>query len=165
MEDQPRRVPLPWSRSCYVCGAENSRGLRLRSYRVGDHIELPFTPDRSLAGWSDVIHGGIIATLLDEVMTWAAILGSERPCYAAELRVRLQRPLRSGTACVAIGRMASARRRIFDTEAWLRDAGGEALAGATGRYMPVPADQLAAFSEDMVFAPGCLDLSHVFGRR
>lgn len=156
------RILLPWTRSCWVCGQDNPLGLRARSYKVGDTVQLPCTPGREHSGWSDVVHGGFVATVLDEVMTWAAILGSRQSVFAADLSVRMHSPLRTGTACTAVGRMLRDRRRVFDAEAWLEDDVGRIYARATGRYMPVPREQVAAFHADFVSAPECLDLSAIF---
>jgi acyl-coenzyme A thioesterase PaaI-like protein len=161
---QPERTPLPWSRFCFVCGADNPIGLRARSYKVGGAIELPFVVRPEFAGWSEVAHGGLIATVLDEVMTWAAILGSEKPCFAAELTVRLQKPLPPRTDCVAVGSVTAMRRSIADTAAFLRDTGGQIYARATGRYMPVPPDRMAHLRQDFVRTPDCLDVARFFGQ-
>ncbi len=155
------RLLLPWSRSCFVCGEANPRGLRARSFKVGDRVELPFVAKREFAGWSEVIHGGLIATVLDEVMTWAALIASRRGCFAAEFSVRLQRPLPPETSCVAVGRLATARRRIFDTEAWLRDGAGIVYARATGRYLPIPPDRVAAMRHDFVAGEGSLAIGDI----
>jgi acyl-coenzyme A thioesterase PaaI-like protein len=159
------RIPLPWCRSCFVCGADNPVGLRARCYKAGDAVELPFTTRREHCGWSEVLHGGLIATVLDEVMTWAAILGSDRPCFAAEFSVRLLEPLPSGVACVATGRLLQARRRVFDVEGQLADAAGRLYARATGRYLPAPRERLRHLREDFVSSDACLDLAHIFDPR
>ena len=156
------RIPLPWSRSCFVCGQDNPLGLRARSYRVGDTVELPFTTRIEHSGWSDVMHGGLIATVLDEVMTWAAILGSGKPCFAADFSVRMLAPLRAGVACTAVGRMVADRRRVFDVESHLADSAGLVIARASGRYMPVPAERVPHLREDFVTPPGCLDIRQIF---
>ena len=44
------RKPLPWSRSCFVCGEDNPLGLRARSFLVGDQVELEFSPRPEYAG-------------------------------------------------------------------------------------------------------------------
>lgn len=155
MAEEAKRIPLPWSRSCFVCGESNPRGLRARSWLVGEFIELPFETDPELVGWLDVIHGGIIATILDEVMTWAAIVRRERPCFAAEFSVRLRRPLPPRTRCVARARVSGERRQIADTEAELRDEAGLLYASATGRYMSMPETNQLAAHHDFVTAPGC----------
>ena len=157
------RYLLPWTRSCWVCGQDNPIGLRAFSFKVGDRVELPFTTRPEHAGWSDVIHGGFIATVLDEVMTWAAILGSNKPVFAADFTVRLLEPLRAGLACTAIARLKENRRRVFDLESWLEDGAGKVWARGTGRYMPVPADQFASFHADFVASAECLNLDHIFG--
>jgi len=158
-----RRVPLPWTRSCFVCGEANPEGLQARCYKVGDEIEMPFVARPQHAGWNGVLHGGLVATVLDEVMTWAAIVGSGRACYAADFTVRLLKPLPPGTACVAAARLSLARRRIFDTEAELRGEAGELFSRSTGRYMPVPRDQLGALRRDLVRCEACLSLDALFG--
>ncbi|MFQ5599557.1 MAG: PaaI family thioesterase [Candidatus Krumholzibacteriia bacterium] len=162
-EQRAERIPLPWSRSCYVCGQDNPQGLRARCFKVGDTVELSLTTRREHSGWNDVIHGGFIATVLDEVMTWAAIVGSERPCFAAEFSIRMVEPLAPEIRCIAAARMTGARRRIVDTEAWLRDDEGRTYAKATGRYMPVPGSRMRHLRDDFVTSEECLDLAHIFG--
>jgi len=155
MAEEAERVPLPWSRSCFVCGESNARGLRARSWLVGDRIELPFHAHPDLVGWQDVTHGGIITTILDEVMTWAAIVRSERPCFAAEFSVRLRRPLPPETRCVATGWIENTRRRILEPASELRDVEGTLYASASGRYMEMPPGHAGIARHDFVTAPGC----------
>ena len=55
---------------CFACGAENPHGLRLSGFRrEGDDYVVEFTPQRHHQGWQGITHGGIAATILDEVMT------------------------------------------------------------------------------------------------
>ena len=140
------RIMLPWSRLCLVCGQDNPIGLRARSYLVGDTVQLGWTTRLEHSGWSHVTHGGFIATVLDEVMTWAAILGSQKSVFAADFSVRMVETLPPGVPCVANARMTRARRRIFDVESWLEDEDGRTYARASGRYMPVPPERLAHLS-------------------
>ena len=158
----PPRQMLPWTRSCMVCGQDNPVGLRARSYVSGDIVQLPFTTRAEYAGWSNVMHGGFIAMVLDEVMTWAAILGSGLPCFAADFSVRLQEALPASIACTAVARMSEHRRKVFDTEAWLEDDAGRLYARASGRYLQVPAERMAHFRSDFVTSPECMDLELIF---
>jgi len=100
--------------------------------------------------------------VLDEVMTWSSIVGSRKPCYAAEFTVRMVKPLAPGTACVAVGKMIENRKRIFNTEGTLMAAeGAEVYARATGRYMIVPQDKMDEFRNDFICAPDCHDISDI----
>jgi acyl-coenzyme A thioesterase PaaI-like protein len=160
----PERILLPWCRSCIVCGEDNPIGLRARCFKVGESVQLPFETRSEYAGWSNVMHGGFIATVLDEVMTWAAILASNKPCFAADFNVRMQETLSANTSCTAVSRLLKARRRIFDVEGSLADVEGRVYARATGRYMPVPHERAAHFRDDFITSDECLDLRHIFGR-
>jgi acyl-coenzyme A thioesterase PaaI-like protein len=156
------RVLLPWSKSCFVCGESNPQGLRAKLYRVGDMVEMSFVPRPEFVGWSDVVHGGLISTVLDEVMTWAAIVFGRQGFFAAEFSVRLKAPLPPETMCVARARILGARRRILEAESRLEGADGALFATATGRYLPVPAGQMARFRHDFVSTERCLDLRAIF---
>ena len=60
---EPKQYP-----NCFGCGADNPIGLRLQYRREGDAVVTEFTPGDEHEGWPDIVHGGIITTLLYEVM-------------------------------------------------------------------------------------------------
>ena len=60
---EPKQYP-----NCFGCGADNPIGLRLQYRRIGDAVVTEFTPGDEHEGWPDIVHGGIITTLLYEVM-------------------------------------------------------------------------------------------------
>ena len=60
---EPKQYP-----NCFGCGADNPIGLRLKYRREGDAVVTEFTPGDEHEGWPDIVHGGIITTLLYEVM-------------------------------------------------------------------------------------------------
>ena len=81
--------------NCFACGRENPIGMGL-------HIELGqgtartvWTAGDDFVGWSDKVHGGIIATLLDEVMAWAPS-SFDSWAVTAEMRVRYRSPALPG---------------------------------------------------------------------
>ena len=144
---------LPNTRSCYVCGIENPVGLRLgfRSDDARTVAETRFSFRPEFAGFRDTVHGGAIATVLDEVMVWAIGVAAGQFVYCAELTVRYQRPARPGAEVVARGELTADRRgRLFTARGELRDAAGQLLAEATGKYLPVPAAVGGQVFEDFV---------------
>ena len=64
---------------CFGCGDDNPIGLHLRFAADGDGVKASFVPGPEHQGFGDVVHGGIISTVLDEAMAWAtATPGSGR---------------------------------------------------------------------------------------
>lgn len=149
---------LPWTKSCFVCGESNPHGLHLRSRVEGDRVVLRHTTREADLGWRHIVHGGVSMTLIDEVMTWAAILSLQSACVAAEITVRLKQPIQAGQAIRVEGRTAMKRLRIAVTEGVILDDAGSILAQGSGKYVPMPAGDLPLCSDDFISHPDALSL-------
>ncbi|MEI2727020.1 MAG: PaaI family thioesterase [Verrucomicrobiota bacterium] len=88
--------PLPHTHSCFVCGESNPFGLRLRFETDGRVVQTRFVPRAEHIGFKGVVHGGILATVLDEIMVWACAVPTRKFAYCAELTVRYRHPLAPG---------------------------------------------------------------------
>jgi uncharacterized protein (TIGR00369 family) len=125
---------------CFVCGSRNPDGLRIAfEYPEKGLCRSVFTPPRKFQGWSGILHGGIIATLLDEALAHAAG-GAERSiagegAVTAELSVRFIKPVRIGEPAFLEGRVVAENGRVIECASWLRDAEGRDLAAATGKLI------------------------------
>jgi acyl-coenzyme A thioesterase PaaI-like protein len=145
---------LPRTRNCFVCGAENPAGLDLEFQTDGRVVRGVWTPSAHLAGFLHTVHGGLTATVLDEVMTWACGVVGGRFCYCAEMSVRYLAPVTPGEAHVLEARLTANRRgRIFTAEGVVRGPDGERRAAATGKYLPIPEERLTAMLEDFLGDP------------
>jgi acyl-coenzyme A thioesterase PaaI-like protein len=120
--------------NCFACGALNHHGLGLVLHVEPARCWTDVTLDRRFEGWDGVAHGGIVCTILDEVMAWA-LVGDDNWGVTARLAVDFRKPVRIGTEFRAEGWVARSRRRIVDTEARLVGHGGEVLATATATYV------------------------------
>ena len=93
--------------NCVVCGASNERGLRLKFTRTDDGgVQARFDCDRDFQGYADVLHGGVIAALLDGAMT-NCMFAHGCPSVTAELNVRFRHPVmaeKDATVCAWIDR-------------------------------------------------------------
>lgn len=142
---------LPHTHSCFVCGDANAIGLNLRFETDGRIVTARFTPRPEHIGFKQVVHGGIIATLLDEIMVWACLAQTKRFAYCAELTVRFLNPLRPGDETIATAELVTNRRdKIFEAKADLQDRTGKILATATGKYLPIKSLELADMATDLV---------------
>ena len=142
---------LPHTHSCFVCGDSNAIGLKLRFQTDGQVVRTHFTPQPEHVGFKQVVHGGIIATLLDEIMVWACAVRTRRFAYCAEMTVRFLKPLQPGEEVMASGELAANRRdKIFEAKADLKNRAGEILASATGKYLPIKDSTTPDMAADLV---------------
>ena len=97
------------------------------------------------------MHGGLIATVLDEIMVWACAVATRKFAYCAELSVRFLSPVHPSEEVVAVGELVVNRKgKIFEPRGVLRDKSGKLLAEATGKYLPIKIDDVAAMATDFV---------------
>ena len=128
---------------CFACGALNEHGIHLDLHVDGDRCwtELAL-PDR-FQGWDGIAHGGIICTVLDEVMAWS-LAATDNWGLTARMSVDFKRPVRLGVPIRGEGWVTSVRRRLVETAARIVDpATDEVLATATATYVAADAARKA----------------------
>lgn len=119
----------------------------------GVRAELQFRAEHT--GLAGTVHGGLVSTVLDELMAWACGVATRRLAYCAELNVRFLRPVTPGTRLTGSGRLVENRRgRLFLVEAALSDPHGKVLAEAQGKFIPVPGELQDRVLGDFVSDPG-----------
>lgn len=122
---------------CFVCGLKNVGGLQVRFFRTGERTaRAECTPDQPFMGYDGLVHGGITASLLDEVMI-KAVLGCGEVVVTARMTVHYHRPVPMGENLLLTGEITADRRRMIDTVGNMYDSRGTKLASATGTYVKV----------------------------
>jgi acyl-coenzyme A thioesterase PaaI-like protein len=120
---------------CFVCGPENPLGLKVR-FRIVDEVCLgEFTPCRDHRGYDTLTHGGILFSLLDDVMAnWLWLQG--QMCFTARAEIRYRTHLPIGTPVRLEGRCLRRKGRLVMMEGKvIRQDDGEVVAEATGSFM------------------------------
>lgn len=123
---------------CFVCGQENEEGLRLvfAIDETARSITTEFIPRKVHQGYMDVVHGGIISTVLDEAMTKLAFsLGLN--AVTGKLTVRFKRPLLVGERITVTGKLTRESRRAIEAIASAVKDDGTVVAEAEGLLMRV----------------------------
>ncbi len=122
----------PNSKMCFVCGLENPSGLQLRFYDNGkDEVAADFTVHPNHQGYPDVVHGGIVAAILDEAGGRTVMAGDPMRFFmTAKIEIRYRRPVPVGRPLKAVGRLGKLRDRLATATAEIRSAAGEVLAEA-----------------------------------
>lgn len=131
--------------SCFGCGQQNVAGLRLRFRLLDDGavattVEVPAL----FCGVDGVVHGGIQATILDEVSGVAAQLAlpegsSTNPCVTADLNLSFRRPVPQTRPVHAEARVTRVEGRSFHIDARILGEDGEAATRATSRWVQLRA--------------------------
>ena len=119
---------------CFVCGDQNKIGLRARFYFDGRIASTKIKAGDLYEGYKGIFHGGILSTLLDEVMI-KAILADDQFAVTAEITVRFHAPVRTGDELLFEGWVTSQKGRMFLTEGKVSVLGGRIVGSATGKYI------------------------------
>ena len=127
---------------CFACGKKNPVGLKLKVKQDGKIVRTEFTPNKYHQGWWGVVHGGILTTLLDEAMGYAAIFEG-LCCVTAQMQTRLRRPASIGEPLIITGWVTNNKRKFLETEAAVSLKDGTVIAEATATLFilrPMPSD-------------------------
>ncbi len=120
---------------CFACGTLNEQGMGLVLHVEERRAWTDLTLERRFEGWDGIAHGGILCTVLDEVMAWS-LVGEDNWGLTARMSVEFKRPVEVGRPVRAEGWITRSRRRLVDTAAHLVDPQtGQELATATGLYL------------------------------
>lgn len=122
---------------CFGCGQGNATGLRLEFFLAGDGsvVALPTVSD-AFEGPRGFLHGGIVATLLDETMS-KSVRVKGFTAMTRHMDVDYLRPVPSGTPIRLEGRAVQSDGRKHHTEARILNGAGEVLARAKGLFIEV----------------------------
>ena len=128
---------------CFACGSLNEHGIHLDLHVDGDRCWTDLALADRFQGWDGIAHGGIICTILDEVMAWS-LAATDNWGLTARMSVDFKRPIRLGVAIRGEGWVTTVRRRLVETAARIVDvASGEILATATATYVAADAARKA----------------------
>jgi uncharacterized protein (TIGR00369 family) len=123
-------------RRCFACGPDNPLGLRLKFEYGKDSASCHVVIDPQFSGWTGMLHGGIVATLLDEAMAHAAIAAGAR-AVTAKLEIRFRKPAPTGAPLLLEGTVERRRANVLDGKAVLSDGAGHVYAEGHSRFVAV----------------------------
>jgi len=124
--------------NCFVCGKKNAAGLQLefqQNPRSGE-IEVQVVFPARLQGWQNTVHGGLLATVLDETMIKAAAAAGIKT-VTAEISVKYKKPALTGSTFLASGKILETRGRIITAESRICDSSGTIYAQASGKLFKI----------------------------
>jgi acyl-coenzyme A thioesterase PaaI-like protein len=137
------RVAVTYDGRCFGCGQDNDEGLQMRFEPTPDGSVCEFDVPARYQSWHGMIHGGVIALMLDEAVGWAG-WHAGRPGLTGRLEVRFRQPLRVGERVRVAGRVDRVRRTlVYATASIDRVSDGGRIAEASATLMAQPIELTA----------------------
>jgi len=148
-------LELPHTPGCVACGPLNPHGLRLSLFVNPEDgtVRTEFTPRPAHIGFEGVLHGGVLTTVFDEAMVWAATWSGRRFCLCGELTVRFRAVAVIGQPLSITAKIDTSRPRLIQTRAHAHDASGGLIAEATAKYVPLSPVRNREFVKTLLDAP------------
>ena len=81
--------------NCFGCSPTNPYGLKCKFVDEGEYITCHWVPSENYQGFFHVLHGGIQATLIDEIASWAIFSHEKTAGVTTEMQVKYRRPVRT----------------------------------------------------------------------
>jgi uncharacterized protein (TIGR00369 family) len=136
-------------KDCFVCGDRNQAGLKARFYVQDDgSVVSELVADERFQGYKDILHGGILAAMLDEVMI-KTVLAKGVFAVTAELAVKFKRPAKTGQKVRFTGKIVDENRRIIRTVGSAVNEEGQGVATAKATYLEAKGDLKSALTDSV----------------
>lgn len=137
MKIDARCKPLPTSadHNCFGCSPSNPAGLQMTFFQCDDTVCSRVTIPEHLGGWNAVTHGGVVSTILDETMSWAAMVLLKRLGFTQKMTVEFKKTVAVGATMEAESRIRSVHKdREAVVEGILTDAADNVCAVSEGTF-------------------------------
>ena len=115
---------------CFGCGQNNPIGLKLNFQWDGKTAKTEFTPNEFHQAWPGIVHGGIITSMLDEAMAYAARFGG-MDCVTGKMQIRFRRPAVIDEPLIIAGKVTRKGERWIWTKASVSLPDGTLVAEGT----------------------------------
>ncbi|HBX68040.1 MAG TPA: hypothetical protein DEH25_01255 [Chloroflexi bacterium] len=135
----------PNSRHCFVCGVENKFGLHLRFYETAEgEVTIETTVPAQFQSYPGIVHGGIVASLVDEALGRVHMGPAEDPrfMFTAKLSVNYRKPVPIDAPIRVVAHAIRSKRRSATSVASVFGPEGELLAEADAVLVNVPDEML-----------------------
>lgn len=118
---------------CFVCGDKNPIGLNVPFYVKDDQVVAEYTAGRQFEGYKDILHGGILSSLLDEVMI-RAVLALDIYCVTSEIKVKFRKMVKTGDKLSLVGKLVEDKGRILIAQGKITNQQNQVVAEGEGKF-------------------------------
>ena len=146
------RIPItkPQGYHCFACGTANPIGLKLEFYRQGETVSAEITLQKVHEGWENVAHGGIISTLVDEVMSWTVMCAKRKFIVTRKMNLKYVKPVVIGVPLTITGKLLDdGKPPRITAQADVRDEHGRLLVRGSAEFIAVTGEDLSSVPEGL----------------
>jgi acyl-coenzyme A thioesterase PaaI-like protein len=141
-----RKISNPYRKiegyNCFGCSPDNHDGLRMEFYEDGDEIISEWDPSFKFHGYLNILHGGIQATLIDEIACWVVLVKHKTGGVTARLDVHLKKPVIANKGKITLrAKLVEVKRRLAEVSVKLIGFDGNVCATATVWYYTFPIEE------------------------
>lgn len=134
-----KKIKNPWADkegyNCFGCAPDNPIGLHMQFYEDGDDVVGGWQPSTHYQGWIDTLHGGIIATLVDETGAWVITRKLQTTAMTVRLNMQYRRPIMTTDKEVMVrARIAQQMRNFVTVNVEVLDSDGKTCAHGDATY-------------------------------
>jgi len=126
---------------CIGCDPHHPAGLKLRFFETDDGLVCRWKPDHGFQGYPDILHGGIQATILDEIASWFVLVKLETSGVTSKMEVEYLKPVRISQGDITVKarlREHAGKNALIETE--LLNGAGERCARGLLTYFVYPVE-------------------------
>ena len=128
--------------SCFACSPSNPSGLHMEFYKDGDEIVSKWDPSEHYQGFHDILHGGIQATMMDEIASWVVFVMFDTAGMTYQLNTRFRKPVLISKGIITVrATLVQQQKRIAEIEARLYDGENMLCAEGKANYFIMPREK------------------------
>ena len=125
--------------NCFACSPYNENGLQMTFVEDGDYLISEWTPKGFLAGYNNILHGGIQATLMDEIASWFIQIKMKTAGVTSNMNLRLKRTVHTNQGPLKLRAwLKEVRRNLVDVNVELINPDGKVGAEGVVTYYTFP---------------------------
>lgn len=125
--------------NCFGCSPANPYGLKCQFFDEGEYVTCNWQPSENYQGFFHILHGGIQATLIDEIASWAIFAYAKTAGVTTEMRVKYRKPVRTDRGSIRLqAKVMKQEKRLVTAFVELFNTEGELAAEAEVVYMIYP---------------------------
>ncbi len=140
-----RRIINPYLQTkgykCFGCSPDNKLGLQMEFFEDGDYVISKWLPKDHLAGYGNILHGGIQSTLMDEIASWVVYVKAKTAGVTATLNVKYKSTVYTDRGTLLIrARLTDQNKKLATIYAELLDNEGRVCSEAEVKYFLFPVE-------------------------